>query len=284
MSGWAASAGVDGATALYELASSVEQTAALACNLLCASHTHLEEATLTPTLALTLTPILTSTLTFTVTPTPALTPTLTHTPPSLRCARQRHPEAAARVAAEQQAVLKGVGPRSPITPELLDAMPELDAFTREVLRLYPPARPARRVLEAPLELRELRVACSVGAGTLVAPEPFVAHFSPSRYPEPQRFDPQRFVDGDGRGALIPFATAASGSLGAIEERGEQLAVSMAKAIYVQACRMFDDVKLGASPEPMPAGFPLYTVPDKAEALFKARMYYELQRGVKKLRF
>ena len=113
-------------------------------------------------------------------------------------------------------------------------------------------------------------------------QPFVAHFGVDRA---EAFDPSRFAEGAAAAPpLIPFATAADGRLGALEAPGEQLVVSMAKAIYVQSCRMFEDVKLGASPEPTPAGYPLCTLAAGVEALFKARMYYELQRGVKKLRF
>ena len=36
--------------------------------------------------------------------------------------------------------------------------------------------------------------------------------------------------------------------------------------------------------PDPSGYPLHTVGEKVEVLVKAKMYYELQRGVKKLRF
>ena len=66
--------------------------------------------------------------------------------------------------------------------------------------------------------------------------------------------------------------------------GARLAVSMAKAVYVQARRMFEETIIGASPPAEPYGYALHTVGDKVEVLVKPRMYYELQRGVKKLRF
>ena len=59
---------------------------------------------------------------------------------------------------------------------------------------------------------------------------------------------------------------------------------MAKCVYVHIRRMFDDLIIGAQPPPEPNGYPLYTVGEKIEVLCKAKMYYELQRGVKKLRF
>lgn len=56
------------------------------------------------------------------------------------------------------------------------------------------------------------------------------------------------------------------------------------AVSAQARRMFEDVRLGASPDPRPEGYRLHTIGEKVEVLCKPRMYYELQRGVKKLRF
>jgi len=66
-------------------------------------------------------------------------------------------------------------------------------------------------------------------------------------------------------------------------RGAQAAISMAKAVYVQLHRMFD-VVLSESPPCRVGGSPLRTVPEGSEVLMKPRMYYELQRGVKKLKF
>ena len=44
------------------------------------------------------------------------------------------------------------------------------------------------------------------------------------------------------------------------------------------------VRLGAEPPPTAGGYPLRTLPEATEVLLKPKMYYELQRGVKKLRF
>ena len=52
----------------------------------------------------------------------------------------------------------------------------------------------------------------------------------------------------------------------------------------QLRRMFDELIIGASPPPVASGYPLFTIGEKIEVLCKPKMYYELQRGVKKLRF
>ena len=57
-----------------------------------------------------------------------------------------------------------------------------------------------------------------------------------------------------------------------------------QVVYVQMRRMFEDTILGQAPSPAPRGYPLYTVGEKIEVLIKPKMYYELQRGVKKLNF
>jgi hypothetical protein len=224
--------GADGDTALWHLVSSVEQTAALVCNLLAAA--------------------------------------------------QEHEAAVQAVRQEQDSVLKGTEPKAPITPALLAEMPVLDAFVRETLRVYPPARPARLVLTGPVDGAAGTPA--LAAGTVVAAEPFVAHFSPAAYgADAERFDPARFADAgdDAPQPLLPFATAAGDTLGE-ESRpaGERLAVSMAKVCFVQLLRMYKIVKLGVEPPPLPSGFPLHTVSGRVEALFEPKMYYELERGAK----
>lgn len=260
--GAAAAAGVaDGDALLAELASSVEQTAALACSMLAAAHLH--------------------------------------------------PAAAASLPAEQAEALEGMGPTEAIGADALAKMPKLHAFALETLRMYPPSRPA------PFRLAESTTVPTGGgarsielpAGARVAPEPFVAHFSATAFAQPRVFDPTRFLDAPTAAdapptqVLIPFGSDGATSSpvaafycrgGAAEESGDgaggaapagaALAVSMAKAIYVQARRMFEDTVIGASPPAEPSGYALHTIGEKVEVLVKPRMYYELQRGVKKLRF
>jgi len=115
----------------------------------------------------------------------------------------------------------------------------------------------------------------------------VAHRVSSSYAEPERFDPSRFPAA-AASPLLPFATAATQAVGvaacADRPTGERLTISLAKAAFVQCRRMFEEVRLGASPPPLPSGYPLHTVDERVEALLKPKMYYEIQRGVKKLRF
>ena len=44
------------------------------------------------------------------------------------------------------------------------------------------------------------------------------------------------------------------------------------------------VRLSVEPPPTAGGYPLRTLPEATEVLLKPKMFYELQRGVKKLRF
>ena len=52
--------------------------------------------------------------------------------------------------------------------------------------MQPPARPSRLRLRQPLG--------ELAAGTLLQPEPCIAHLRADTYPEPRRFDPTRFEE------------------------------------------------------------------------------------------
>ena len=180
-----------------------------------------------------------------------------------------------QLAAEQLVALDGWGPQEQIGTEQLAAMPKLRAFTLETLRLLPPARPSRLRLRAALG--------ELAPGTLLQPEPFIAHLRADTYPDPGRFDPTRFVQGAQaeQGAQPPprlgFAGPAQGGAGA------ELATALAQATFVQMRRMFE-LRLGKQPPFEPSGFPLSSIPEGCEVLAEARMYYELKRENKKLRF
>ncbi|KAL1522879.1 hypothetical protein AB1Y20_017844 [Prymnesium parvum] len=222
---WAARRGVAAEEAVEELTASVEQTAALLCNMIAAA--------------------------------------------------QAHPAASAQLAREQAAVLKGSAPRAPITAALLGEMPFLEAFTCEVLRTAPPARPHRFRLSQPTRFGGL----TLPAGALIAPEPFVAASLPSSHADPLLFDPSRFA-----AAEPPPTLCFGGAARAQALPGDLLTRDIAKAAFVQLRRMFEEVRLGADPPPKAGGYPLHTLPEASEVLLKPKMYYELQRGVKKLRF
>ncbi len=96
----------------------------------------------------------------------------------------RHPEAMARVQAEADAF----GPEGPTSFD-----PERLAYTtrvfREALRLYPPVvLLPRRTLE-PVEI----CGTHLPERTIVFVNPYGLHMSPEIWPDPERFDPDRFL-------------------------------------------------------------------------------------------
>ncbi len=72
--------------------------------------------------------------------------------------------------------------------ELLERVPLARQVVEETLRLYPPIAVLHRTATQPLEVGEFEVA----AGTILVISPWVTHRDARFFPQPQRFDPERF--------------------------------------------------------------------------------------------
>jgi cytochrome P450 len=100
-----------------------------------------------------------------------------------------NPDAAERLRAEADAVCPGGSPRFADLPRL----PYAAAVMDEVLRLYPPAwLVTRRAREA-----DVLAGVEVPENALVILSPWLVHRHESAWPEPERFDPARFLDAQG---------------------------------------------------------------------------------------
>jgi len=88
----------------------------------------------------------------------------------------------------------------------------LGAMVREILRLRPPiALAAARVIEEPFPIG----AYTIPAGTWVAVDGWGIHYDPRLYPDPERFDPERFVGKQPeRYSWLPFGGGAHRCIGA----------------------------------------------------------------------
>ncbi|HEY0138943.1 MAG TPA: cytochrome P450 [Nannocystis sp.] len=109
-----------------------------------------------------------------------------------------HPEAQARARAEQDAMAT-----REYTLESLRAMPWLDAVARESMRLIPPIGGAFRVMTQDGEFAGFRIP----RGHRIAVGPRATHREAEHWPDPDRFDPERFLrEADDRPAFawIPF--------------------------------------------------------------------------------
>jgi cytochrome P450 len=113
----------------------------------------------------------------------------------------RHRDVAERLRAE---ILGALGDRDPTIEDL----PRLEGATRvieEAMRLFPPAWIIMRVAKEEDEIGGYRVA----PGTLVMLSPYLTHRAPEVWPDPERFDPDRFTaersEGRPRFAYFPFA-------------------------------------------------------------------------------
>ncbi|MEU6589197.1 cytochrome P450 [Streptomyces sp. NPDC046881] len=123
----------------------------------------------------------------------------------------RHPEAADRVAAEAASL-----PADPAatTSAHLDDLRYTRALVHEVLRLYPPSWLLTRRAARQTQLADYGI--EAGATVLVCP--YTAHRDAREHPEPDRFRPERWLDGPGSpanpGTFLSFGTGPHGCEGA----------------------------------------------------------------------
>ncbi len=75
-------------------------------------------------------------------------------------------------------------------PAEIARLPWLNAVVNESLRLNPIVGDVLRVLKEPMDLGEYRIP----AGFAVAPQITLAHYNEAVFPNPERFDPSRFID------------------------------------------------------------------------------------------
>ncbi|MER5264155.1 cytochrome P450 [Actinosynnema sp. NPDC002837] len=119
----------------------------------------------------------------------------------------RHPEVEERLVAELDEVLGG----RPVTFADVPRLTYAAAVVNEVLRRYPLWILMRRAVE-PVSLGGVEL--PVGAEVIVSPH--ALHHDPTSFPDPHRFDPDRWLSPSvpvPRGAYIPFAAGARQCLG-----------------------------------------------------------------------
>jgi len=142
-----------------------------------------------------------------------------------------HPAIAASAAREVDEVLRG---RLPAAADAA-ALPRIGMVVRETLRLYPPA-PGVFMRRATADVRIGE--WLVPKGSLVSILSTVPHRDPRWFPEPLRFDPERFSEDNARalprGAYIPFGTGPRVCIG---NSFATLEMTLALAMLLQRFRL-----------------------------------------------
>ncbi|MGW1622388.1 cytochrome P450 [Streptomyces sp. NPDC002172] len=152
----------------------------------------------------------------------------------------RHPEAAARVAAEAAAL-----PADPAatTSAHVGGLRYTQALVSEVLRLYPPSWLLTRRAPRRTQLADY----TIDAGSTVLVCPYTAHRDAREFSEPDRFRPERWLDDSGSsakpGVFLSFGTGPHGCEGAA------LAMAMLTLLTAQTARSYH---LSEPPGPEPS--------------------------------
>jgi cytochrome P450 len=153
-----------------------------------------------------------------------------------------HPHVAARCREELTAVC---GDR-PVEFADLERLPYLNATIRETLRLYPPA--------FGVFLRQAAAELQIGGytvprGSLIALSSWVTHRDPRWYPDPTRFDPERFhpprAESIPAGAWFPFG------LGPRVCVGQGFAMVEMALVAARLLRAFEFTRVPNDPPPIP---------------------------------
>ena len=118
------------------------------------------------------------------------------------------PEWAARITAESERAHAARG------EEPIAQLPETRAVLDEAMRLHPPIVGITRTATKEGEL----AGCAIARGTMVVVAPYVLHRHVRLWDDPDRFDPGRFLDGNGRKidrySYLPFGVGPRMCIGA----------------------------------------------------------------------
>jgi len=121
----------------------------------------------------------------------------------------QNPECERRLHQEVDAVLDG----RPATAADLPALRYTEKVFSEAMRLYPPAWAIGRMSIGPFELRGLKI----GAGSILIASPYVTQRDPRWFPDPERFDPERWTpearDARPKFSYFPFGGGARVCIG-----------------------------------------------------------------------
>jgi cytochrome P450 len=121
-------------------------------------------------------------------------------------------------------------------PDAFARVPLLAAVIDETMRLRPITQTGFRRLCKPMRLGELEVP----AGVTVCPSALIVHFREDLWPEPERFDPSRFMDGRPPSShYLPFGGGVRRCLGAAFASYE-LAVAIGTVLRNYELELLDD--------------------------------------------
>ena len=141
----------------------------------------------------------------------------------------RNPSAGRRLRAELDVVLRGRAPRMDDLPKLTYTRMVLD----EVLRLYPPSV----ILPRQANQADVVGGYRVKENTAIVLSQYVTHRHAEFWPEPERFDPDRFAPETAAGrhkfAYLPFGAGPRICI------GQQFALLEAQVILAQIAQSFD---------------------------------------------
>ncbi len=142
----------------------------------------------------------------------------------------RHPEVMSDVVAELDELYAD---GSEVSFQALRSIPVLESALKETLRLHPPLIILMRVVQEEIELAGHRVR----PGTVVAASPRVSNRIGSDFPDPERFDPARYIDPrqedlQNRWTWIPFGAGRHRCV------GNAFAMMQMKAIFSVLLRDF----------------------------------------------
>ncbi len=149
----------------------------------------------------------------------------------------QHPAAAARMQQE----IRGFPEDMPMTVDSLQPLVYTRQVIEESLRLYPPGWLLTRKAVAADEIGGY----AIDAGSHVFVSPYMVHRNPVFWPDPERFDPERFAPGADEGrhmcAYIPFGAGPRRCI------GEQLALLEMQIHFFVMAREFELAYLGDAP-------------------------------------
>ncbi|XP_046402030.1 cytochrome P450 4c3-like [Ischnura elegans] len=172
-----------------------------------------------------------------------------------------HPEAQEKILEETQATLEENGK---LTLSLINKMEYLDRFIKEVLRLYPSVPQVARELDSPLTID----GHTFPPGTTINILNSVLHRDPRYFPNPDNFDPDRFLPSEIANrhsfAYTPFS---AGSRNCI---GQKLALMELKLVVIRIVQALEVRSIIKEEDLVLQGEITLNSPDGVPLLFRKR--------------